>query len=106
MVTQNQIEARNFTLLQTLPIDVNNPDSIRNDYLAIGTNIFDLITLIRLRIYDDGRANITDYYNNAFISTQHYFMGTIESEADLDLAIESIDYTLTVLDLDDLNDYA
>lgn len=105
MVTQEQIEARNLTLLQTLPISLNNPDSIRHDYLAIGTNIFSLVTLIRLRIFENGEANITDYFNNPFFMPQFYFMGRIDTEEDLDLAIESIDFELTELDLDDIYDY-
>jgi len=104
-VNQATIESKNFTLFGSSVQSNTNPRGNRTDYLAIGTNIFDNEILIRLRYWDNDEANITSYFNKALQVKEFYFMGKIVTEADLDAAIESIDYELTTLDLDDLNDY-
>ncbi|MGK2864871.1 MAG: hypothetical protein ACSLE0_23265 [Chitinophagaceae bacterium] len=107
MVTQEQIEAKNFTFYKTHPESLNNPIA-STEYLAIGTRTLgnpDRIGLISLIYFDDSSMKITNFFNNPAYTKEYFFIGDVEDSNDLDDAVTSIDFAVTVLDLADINDY-
>ena len=90
MLTQEQIEVTNFNFFRRSEESITNPIDGRTDYLGLGyINEFrnnGLIPLL-LEYYDDGRMQITSYYNNPFFYRQQYFMGTVLTPEELTSAI-------------------
>lgn len=100
MITQSQIEARNFTLYSERPKSITNYAGDRANYLVIAENSFGNHYLIQLIYYDDdGLTAVTSYYINPIKSKEYFFMGVITTEAELDDMLDDLNVTLTVVDL-------
>lgn len=106
MVTQEQIEAKNFTLYKINEVDVNNVVGSK-EYLAVGTKrVGDSkskrTSVISLVYFDDGLVNITNFFNEPLFNREFFFFGELKSEEDLNIALDAIDFELEVIDLEEL----
>ena len=107
MLTQEQIEAKNFTIFQTNGVDVNNPLE-NTEYLAIGTRTVgtaERVSLISLVYYSDGTMKITNYFNQPLLSREYFFIGEVNTVEQLQEAITDTKFVITELDLTDIYDY-
>ena len=104
MLIEQDILDRGFTLLATAIQSNTNRVDNRTDYLAYGTNIYDLQLPIIFNYFDNGESKITSYSRVPLVFREYYFIGNLKTPAQLDDAIASIDFELSLIDLDTLEE--
>lgn len=106
MVTQEQIESKNFTLYKVNEVDVNNKVGSK-EYLAVGERRLGdakhvRTSVISLVYFEDGLCNITNFFNQALFYREFFFFGKLENEDDLNIALDAINFELEKIDLEEL----
>lgn len=107
MITQSQIESKDFTYWRTSEKSPSNKRPNRDDYLAIGIKHEgkkNEVKKVLLLSYDsNGGMTVTDYYNNPIRFREYYVSYTqVDTTDELDEIIEKTGFTISVIDLDKL----
>lgn len=112
MLTQENIEERNFTYWATSQQSVTNDRPGRVDYVGVGIinkgKKLEVRQLLMLSYDDNGYLTLTDYFNNPIYSREYYLgYQQITTEDELDEALASTIWEeIEDLDMDELYSYA
>ncbi len=98
MLTQEQIEAQNFTFLRRGERSSSNTlDGGRNEYIALGT-IRKKLHVIILAQYDEGDyIKITNYFADPKHYREYFFTGTASNEEEFADILGDLDFNIQKL---------
>lgn len=102
MITQEQIEEKNFKYYTTSSASASNPIE-RDDYIAAGL-VGKAEYLILLQHYPStNQIKIRDFWNDPIIAPEHYFIGEVTTQQELDTALASTRFEqIKEIDFDDI----
>lgn len=106
MLTKEQIEEKEFTLLYDL---VDSIDELNNRWIFIAdrktknkvnTDIKYIPCLLEY-YYNTGEFKITDYFNDTIHFKEYYFIGIVKTEKEFNSALDTLDFTIE--EIEDIN---
>jgi hypothetical protein len=91
MLTQENIEQRNFKFYTSSVEGPSNPFGNRTDYIAkafVGKAEYLILLQYFTSGKEEGVLRIRDFWNDPIYYPEHYFVGEVLTEAQLDQALE------------------
>lgn len=105
MLSQTEIEERNFKLYRSSSQGPSNPIGSRDDYLSVA-KVGEAEYLIVLEYYETGDLKIKDFWNDPILYPEYYYAGVVLTEEQLDSALADTRFEKFVeIDFDDINEY-
>lgn len=105
MVSQEIITSKNFVYYTSSDESASNPHGDRDDYIALA-KVGEAKYLVLLSYYTTGRPGymkIKDFWNDPIIAPEHYFIGEVNTEAELDKALVLTGFdSFSKIDFDDI----
>lgn len=92
MITRQEIESLDFTWFRrSNEFEPTNPIGDRDDYVA-AIQRGEILVIIILRVYDNGYIRITNYFGNPMKNRLQYFLGEVQSKAQLEEVLDVLDF--------------